>query len=160
MEYGRCLHSTYLRKEVRMAGPPSSPPLPPLNLRILLQRQLRMSSRGLSAHPSLGYDVRSRHWSVDADAVSSATEIAESGFHSPILNPRRQVCAHPAHGLLSRNESPKLVQGLARLNGSPDWIHLGDVTQTQSHRRTILALGPCQSSRTSFDLRTNQRRHL
>lgn len=114
-----------------MAGPPSNPPHLPLNLPTHPQKPPRMSSRGLSVHLSLAYDVHSRHWSVGAGAASSATEIAGSEFPSPTLRPRR-ACVHPAHVLLSRKESPKLTRGLAPRNGSPAWIHLGDVTQTQT----------------------------
>lgn len=112
-----------------MAGPPSNPPHPPLNLQTHPQKPPRMSSRDLSVHLSLGYDVPSRHWSAGADAASLATEIAESESPSPTRHPR-PACAPPVHVLPSRKESPKLAHGLAPRNGSPAWIHLGDVTQT------------------------------
>lgn len=115
-----------------MAGPPSNQPHLPLNLQTHPQKLLKMFSRGLSVHLSPGCDVHSRHWSVGADAASSATEIAGSEFPSPTQRPR-QACVHPVHILLSRKESPKSTHGLAPRNGSPAWIHLGDVTQTQTH---------------------------
>lgn len=140
-----------------MAGPPSNPPLPPLNLQTHPQKPLRMFSRGLSVHLSRGYDVRSRHWSVGADAASSATEIAESESPSPTQRPRRG-CDHPVHVLQSRKESPKPAHGLAPLSGSPAWIHLGDVTQTQTHL-CILVLEPRQLRTTPLILRTKRRPH-
>lgn len=158
LEYGRCLHSTYLRKEVRMAGPPSNPPHPPPSLRTHLREPPRMSSRDLSAHPFLACDVRSRHWSAGADVASSATEIAGSEFPSPTQLPR-PACAHLVHVLLSRRGSQKLIHGLAPRNGSPAWIRLGDVTQTQIHLR-ILALGSHQPRRTPFTPRRTQSLHL
>ena len=141
-----------------MAGPPSSQPHPPLNLRIHPPKPLRMSSRGLSVHPSLGYDVHNRLWSADANAMSSITETAGSGFPSPTQH-LRQPYTHPAHALLSRKESPEPAHGLDRRSGSPAWTHLDDVTQTQA-RLCRLALKSSQSRRTSVRLRTKRRAHL
>lgn len=157
LEYGRCLHSTYLRKEVRMAGPPSNPPHPRLSLRTHPRKPLRMSSRGLSVHLCLVCDVHSKHWSVGAGAASSATEIVGSECPSPTQHPRR-ACAHQVLVPLSRKETPKPPHGLALRNGSPAWIHLGDVMQTQSHR-CILALGSQQFRTKPLTLRTNPRPH-
>ena len=120
-----------------MAGPPSNPPHPPLNLQIHLQKPLRMSSRGPSVHLSLDYDVHSRRWWADADAASSTTEIAGSEFPSPTQRPR-QACAQLVQVLLSRKESLRSTHGSARRSGLPAWTHLGDVMQTQTHLRILI----------------------
>lgn len=158
LEYGRCLHSTYLRKEVRMAGPPSNPPHPPPSLRTHLPKPPRKSSRDLSVHLFLGCDVHSRHWSVGADVASSATEIAGSEFPSPTRHPR-PACAHLVRALLSRRGSQRLIHGLAPRNGSPALIRLVDVMQTQTPLR-ILVPGSRQSRRTPFNPRTTQNLYL
>lgn len=104
LDYGRCLHSTYLRKEVRTVGSMSNSPamhllsrphLNHLSPGIPLPRLPRKSSGRLLAHPYPGYAVPSWPSSVDADG--SATEIAASGSRLPTLL-RRRVCTLPAHG--------------------------------------------------------------
>jgi hypothetical protein len=138
-----------------MAGPPSNPPHPLLSLRIPLPRPPRMSSKGHSVHPSLDCGVHSRLWSAGANAMLSTTEIAGSGFLSPIQH-LRQAFTLPARELLSKRESPRSPHVSARPNGSPGWIHLDGVTQTLGS----LGQESRQPSRTSRCPRKRHRAHL
>lgn len=118
LDYGRCLHSTYLRKEVRTVGPMSSSPALPLrshphsnclslSLIIPPPRPLRRYSTSRLVHQYPGYAAHSRLSSVDAD--ESAIETAVSGSPLPTLHPQ-PACTPPVHGIpyMSRNTPPRM----------------------------------------------------